>query len=138
MNRAKNHCNRRRLSLKMCFAFALAAGLARFAPAVAAAQSTLNVVVQWNIAALQGVRDSKLGPPMVARALAIVHTCAYDSWALLGSRTFAQSRNQDCRCAGCSAFEAHSSSRHQAAQSVLRNPVHNSVTCKRVLFDLET
>src|SRR5690242_8379033 len=40
-----------------------------------------NVVVQWNQAALQGVRDSTLGPPMVARALAIVHTCMYDAWA---------------------------------------------------------
>lgn len=40
-----------------------------------------NVVVQWNQAALQGVRDSTLGAPMVARALAIVHTCMYDAWA---------------------------------------------------------
>jgi len=40
-----------------------------------------SVVVQWNSAALQGVRESRLGPPMVARALAIVHTCAYDAWA---------------------------------------------------------
>ncbi len=40
-----------------------------------------NVVVQWNEKVLQGVRDSTLGPPMVARALAIVHTCAYDAWA---------------------------------------------------------
>jgi hypothetical protein len=38
-------------------------------------------VVQWNNAALQGVRDSKLGPPMVARALAIVHTCIFDAWS---------------------------------------------------------
>lgn len=42
---------------------------------------TPNVVIQWNEAALQGVRDSKIGPPMVARALAIVHTCIYDAWA---------------------------------------------------------
>lgn len=28
----------------------------------------------WNDAILQGVRDSRLGPPMVALALAIVHT----------------------------------------------------------------
>src|SRR5258708_38657954 len=42
---------------------------------------TPNVVIQWNDAALQGVRDSKIGPPMVARALAIVHTCIYDAWA---------------------------------------------------------
>ena len=40
-----------------------------------------NVVVQWNVAALQGVRDSRFGPPMVARALAIVHTCIFDAWA---------------------------------------------------------
>ena len=46
-----------------------------------ARDETPNVVIQWNNAALQGVRDSKLGPPMVARALAIVHTCIYDAWA---------------------------------------------------------
>ena len=40
-----------------------------------------NVVLRWNAAALQGVRESRLGPPMVARALAIVHTCVYDAWA---------------------------------------------------------
>lgn len=40
-----------------------------------------NVVIQWNQALLQGVRGSTLGPPMVARALAIAHTCAYDAWA---------------------------------------------------------
>jgi hypothetical protein len=45
------------------------------------AQSPPTIVVQWNDAALQGVRDSKLGPPMVARALAIVHTCIFDAWA---------------------------------------------------------
>jgi hypothetical protein len=45
------------------------------------AQSTPTIVVQWNNAALQGVRDSKLGPPMVARALAIVHTCIFDAWS---------------------------------------------------------
>jgi hypothetical protein len=40
-----------------------------------------NIVIEWNEAFLQGVRDSKLGPPMVARALAIGHTCIYDAWA---------------------------------------------------------
>jgi len=39
------------------------------------------VVLRWNAAALEGVRSSRLGPPMVARALAIVHTSAYDAWA---------------------------------------------------------
>jgi hypothetical protein len=45
-----------------------------------------SVVVLWNEAALQGVRDSKLGPPMVARALAIIHSCAYDAWAAYDDR----------------------------------------------------
>lgn len=39
------------------------------------------MVVKWNSAVLEGVRRSKLGPPMVSRALAIVHTCIYDAWA---------------------------------------------------------
>jgi hypothetical protein len=30
---------------------------------------------------LQAIRDTKPGPPMVARAIAIVHTCIYDAWA---------------------------------------------------------
>jgi Domain of unknown function (DUF6851)/VCPO second helical-bundle domain len=47
----------------------------------ARAALTPNVIVQWNRALLQGVRESKLGPPMVARALAVAHTCAYDAWA---------------------------------------------------------
>ena len=40
-----------------------------------------NVVIQWNSSALEAVRQSKMGPPMVARALAIAHTCMYDAWA---------------------------------------------------------
>src|SRR5437667_2886021 len=40
-----------------------------------------SVVLRWNEAFLQGVRNAKLGPPMVARALAIAHTCIYDAWA---------------------------------------------------------
>ena len=48
--------------------------------------SSDSVVLLWNEAALQGVRDSKLGPPMVARALAIVHTCVFDAWAAYDHR----------------------------------------------------
>src|SRR5213082_244016 len=47
-----------------------------------------SVVLLWNEAALQGVRDSSLGPPMVARALAVVHTCVYDAWAAYDGRAF--------------------------------------------------
>ena len=48
--------------------------------ALPAAQAT-SVVTQWNNAALQEVRLGKLGPPVVARALAVAHTCMYDAWA---------------------------------------------------------
>jgi len=40
-----------------------------------------TLVVQWNNAALQAIRDTHPGPPMAARALAILHTCIYDAWA---------------------------------------------------------
>ena len=40
-----------------------------------------TVVAEWNETALAEVRNSKLGPPATARALAIAHTCMYDAWA---------------------------------------------------------
>jgi hypothetical protein len=45
------------------------------------AQATSSPTLRWSSAALQGIRDAKLGAPMVARALAVVHTCMYDAWA---------------------------------------------------------
>src|SRR5712691_6297001 len=61
-------------------AFAVALAILGICTIPGFAQSP-DVVVQWNAAVLQGVRDSKLGPPMVARALFIVHNCVYDAWA---------------------------------------------------------
>src|SRR5438105_9535717 len=40
-----------------------------------------SVVVQWNEAALQAIRRTHPGPPMVARALAVAHTATYNAWA---------------------------------------------------------
>jgi hypothetical protein len=65
-------------------AFLFLAGAPQAASAARHARTTRpadGVVIQWNEAFLQGVRDSKLGPPMVARGLAIGHTCIYDAWA---------------------------------------------------------
>ena len=45
------------------------------------AEATDNAVIQWNQALLQAVSKTKFAPPMVSRALAIVHTCIYDAWA---------------------------------------------------------
>jgi hypothetical protein len=45
-----------------------------------------NLALQWNNAALQGIRDSNLGAPIAARVLAVVHTCMYDAWAAYDER----------------------------------------------------
>lgn len=41
----------------------------------------VKAVMSWNDAALDAVRATRLGPPMVARSLAVVHTAMYDAWA---------------------------------------------------------
>jgi hypothetical protein len=56
-------------------------GFPRLGSSARGVRSADNLVLQWNGAFLEGVRNSKLGPPMVARALAIAHTCIYDAWA---------------------------------------------------------
>jgi len=51
------------------------------AAALDSGQEHATVALLWNDALLQAVRESRLGPPMVARALAIVHGCMYEAWA---------------------------------------------------------
>jgi membrane-associated phospholipid phosphatase len=53
---------------------------------VAGAASAATVVVDWNNSALAEIRAGRLGPPIVARALAISHTCMYDAWAAYDAR----------------------------------------------------
>ncbi|MDQ3570089.1 MAG: hypothetical protein M3396_05575 [Actinomycetota bacterium] len=45
-----------------------------------------DVVIVWNEALLEAVRRSPIGPPMVARALAVAHTCMFDAWAAYDQR----------------------------------------------------
>jgi hypothetical protein len=45
-----------------------------------------KLVLDWNAASLQGIRDAKMAAPMAARALAIVNTCMYDAWAAYDER----------------------------------------------------
>src|SRR5213595_3108342 len=76
-----------RLTRRRLLETASVGGLALLVPSAALARTARsaklaeNVVLRWNDALLQGVRDSKLGPPMVARALAVAHTCIFDAWA---------------------------------------------------------
>jgi hypothetical protein len=69
----------------MKFSFAIAC-LLLLSCVATAASAPPNIVIQWDNAALQGVRDAKLGAPMSARALAITHTCMYDAWAAYDDR----------------------------------------------------
>ncbi len=48
-------------------------------------QAEDTVVVTWDKAALQAIRDTHPGPPIVARMLAVTHTCIYDAWAAYDS-----------------------------------------------------
>lgn len=50
------------------------------------AQETDNVVIRWNNALLQAVKDTKYVPPKAARTLAIVHTAIFDAWAAYDSK----------------------------------------------------
>lgn len=104
-------------------ALLLAPGLPETASAECRAESGQpgdTVVIRWNNAFLQGVRDSKLGPPMVARALAIGHTCIYDAWAAydqraLGTRLGASLRLPDAERTLANAAQSISFAAYRAA-----------------------
>jgi hypothetical protein len=49
--------------------------------AAAPAHGADTAVVVWDDALLQAVRDNPPGPTIVARALAVLHTCMFDAWA---------------------------------------------------------
>jgi hypothetical protein len=66
--------------------YVLACLIVALSPSHVAVAENLGTVHLWNTAALQGIRDAKLGAPMVARAVAIVHTCMYDAWAAYDDR----------------------------------------------------
>jgi hypothetical protein len=44
------------------------------------ARASDTIIVQWNDATLEGIRQTRPGPPIVARMLAMVDTAMYDAW----------------------------------------------------------
>lgn len=60
--------------------FALFALFAGVAGAVPGEHPGDNAVLLWNEALLQAVRDTKPGPTVVARAIAVVQTSVFDAW----------------------------------------------------------
>ncbi|QFZ18320.1 vanadium-dependent haloperoxidase [Saccharothrix syringae] len=71
------------LAAALALGLPLAPAVARAAPAAAAAP---NVVIRWSNAGMAAVSRSTMGPPMVARAYAVLHTCIYDAWAAYDAR----------------------------------------------------
>jgi hypothetical protein len=49
--------------------------------AVGRARSADNVVVQWNEAIVDAIRNTKTPPPIASRAFAVTHTAMFDAWA---------------------------------------------------------
>jgi hypothetical protein len=49
--------------------------------ASAAPARTPSVALAWDATVLEAIRRTRLGPPMVARALAVIHTAMFDAWA---------------------------------------------------------
>src|SRR6185369_10970977 len=75
----------RRLTLGAVAAFALASSSCHDL-STAPGQAGESVVSKWDKAALAAVRATRLGPPVVARALAIAHTAMFDAWAAYDAR----------------------------------------------------
>jgi hypothetical protein len=48
-----------------------------------------SLVIRWDDAALEAIRRTRLGPPMIARALAVAHTAMYDAWSVYDARAVA-------------------------------------------------
>jgi membrane-associated phospholipid phosphatase len=53
--------------------------------AVGRASAAHNVVVQWNEATVDAIRNTKTPPPIASRAFAMMHTAMFDAWAAYDS-----------------------------------------------------
>ena len=60
--------------------FILSAAIAAAVCASAVAPAA-TIVTEWDAQLLQAIRTTHPGPPIVARSLAVTHTCMYDAWA---------------------------------------------------------
>lgn len=114
----------RTLALALVSATALAVpalpATATEAATEAASTGGPSVVVRWNQALLTAIRTGTLGPPMVARALAVTHTCAYDAWAAydavaIGTRLGGSLRRPPAERTEANKAEAISFTAHLAA-----------------------
>lgn len=66
--------------------FCVSASTHSYAAESGQTDSKKTIIVEWNQQLLEAVRHAAIGPPMVARALAVAHTCMYDAWAAYDER----------------------------------------------------
>src|SRR4029450_12496664 len=67
------------IGLVLVLALGLVAGVGRSQPARAASGG--SVVLAWNQQLLDTFKETRTGPTIAARALAVVHSAIYDAWA---------------------------------------------------------
>src|SRR5687767_6016291 len=56
-----------------------------------------SVALSWNNAALEAVRRTRMGPPLVARALHLLHASIYDAWAVHDDQAFGSRLGDELR-----------------------------------------
>jgi hypothetical protein len=56
-----------------------------------------NVALSWNRAALEAVRQTRMGPPIAARALHVAHAAMYDAWAAHDDMAFGSRLGDELR-----------------------------------------
>src|SRR5215218_3676480 len=73
----------RKLPIILAVLLVVSVGLTAARVGVAPAQAATgdSVVVAWNQQVLNAIKETKTGPTIAARALAVVHTAIYDAWA---------------------------------------------------------
>jgi hypothetical protein len=73
----------RKLPLILAVLLVVSVGLTAARVGVAPAQAATgdSVVLAWNQQVLNAIKQTKTGPTIAARALAVVHTAIYDAWA---------------------------------------------------------
>src|SRR5215207_10066066 len=73
----------RKLPIILVLLLAMSVGLtaARVGLVPAGAATGDSVVLAWNQQALDTIQQTRLGPTIAVRALAVVHTAIYDAWA---------------------------------------------------------
>jgi Domain of unknown function (DUF6851) len=73
----------RKLPIILAVLLVVSVGLtaARVGGVPAQAATGDSVVLAWNQQVLNAIKETKTGPTIAARALAVVHTAIYDAWA---------------------------------------------------------